>query len=136
MKDFTDASIETLLTTRGGVAAVELKPERVNTLLFSKDKSDVQRIFNALDDEGKELAQRAVLVNMAQDATTDLVNLSPNQFANLVGRRANTLGVVLSEENHQMMKGLKQYLDITRAAEDMVAVGPWESLPGRSNFPG
>ena len=65
-----------------------------------------------------------MLANIAQDATLDVSGLSPTRFANLVGKQANELGVVLSEENHQMMKGLKEYLDLTARAETVANRSP------------
>ncbi len=120
----TNSEISTLLNDFSEAVVTDLlkKPEdlsvaRAAEILYSGDPAKTRRLTANLDADGMALAKEALLTKIAQESTPGITDLSPTQAANQIARRANELGVVLDEPDHDMLKGLMKYLNLTTRAE-------------------
>ncbi len=100
----------------------DTKPETVRSLLFSRNRSDVQRIYSRLSQEGKGHARAAVLLEAAEKSTNQGL-LSPTRFASNIDRMGRQVGVVFTGEDRRVMEGLGRVLRATQRA-DQAALNP------------
>ncbi len=96
----------------------EETPENINKLLFSNQPSDVKRIYQNLDDEGKSYAKAAILKRAYDESLTDKVdkNVSTVQFSNKLRKLSSQTGVFFSKEELERINGLNDVLDVTKRA--------------------
>ncbi|SLK03717.1 hypothetical protein [Novosphingobium mathurense] len=101
---------------KGVLKTSEMTPENVGKLLFSKNRSDVARLFNNLDDFGKSRAQAAVLQRAFDKAISADKGLSVERFVNNVTSLGNNVGVFFRGADKARIEGLVKVLDATRRA--------------------
>ncbi len=106
----------------------EMKPENIRRLMFSKDPSDIERIYRNQTIRGKRLMRSAVLVEAAEKATDikegGIARLSPTKFAERVQKTGHTVGVVFEEQAKRETEGLIRALKATQFAEGAKDVAP------------
>lgn len=121
LADFaTDLSTSTVRRVlRNGNAS----PSEARLLLFSKNKSDVEKLYSGLSEEGKKNA-RAVLVQEFVEKAGGIDEISPAKFLTQLKNAKKTIGVAFEPEEAQRLTGLMRALQFTRRA-DQAAV----SLP-------
>ena len=100
----------------------EERPEVVRSMLFGSSTSDVEKLYRNLSPTGRENARAAVMLEAFEKAGGDEA-LSPARFANNVNRLGRQVGVVFSEDDQAVVKGLMNVLQATRRA-DQAAVSP------------
>lgn len=93
----------------------EATPEIVRQMLFSNKKSDVQRLYRGLTQEGQARARAAILQEAVAKAG-GLENVSPQKFTSEVARLGRQVGVFFDGQDLQAVNGLSRVLDLTRRA--------------------
>ena len=116
LNDFSEAVVTDLLKK-----PEDLSVARAAEILYSGDPAKTRRLTANLDADGMALAKEALITKIAEESTPGITDLSPTQAANQIARRANELGVVLDEPDHDMLKGLMKYLNLTKRAEGAAA---------------
>lgn len=101
----------------------EATPEEARALLFSKNKSDVEKLYSGLSEEGKKNA-RTVLVQEFVEKAGGIDEISPAKFLTQLKNAKKTTGVAFEPEEAERITGLMRALQFTRRA-DQAAV----SLP-------
>lgn len=104
------------------ISDAETTPENVATLLFSKKPSDVKRLVANISPEGRRKAQSAIL-HRAIEKAGGIDNISPDRFANEVGRLGNSVGIVFEGSELASLKGLERLLQSTKQAS-VASVAP------------
>ena len=94
----------------------ELTPENVGNMLFSKNRSDVQRLYANLNDAGKARARAAVLQRAFDKSINSATGLSAETFVNNMKALGNSVGVVFEGADKARIEGLTRLLDATRRA--------------------
>ncbi len=97
----------------------ELTPEVVNNLLFSKKRSEVARLYQSLDNQGRQAARSAV-IGKAYETSGG----SPDKFLNAINRMGEQTGIFFRGDERKYLNGLTRYLDSTRRASRAGAVTP------------
>lgn len=100
----------------------EATPEVVNSLLFSRKRSDVEALYRNLSATGKASARTAVLARAAENAGG--VSVSPDKFAAEVKRLGNQVGVMFSGDELKQVNGLVRVLDATKRAGQASVMPP------------
>lgn len=98
----------------------ESTPEAVNRLLFSTQRSDVERLFKGLTPKGREYAQSALIKQAFDKSVTDAAEgtVSTVRFANELRKLSDQTGVFFNKQDQQRIEGLQTVLDLTRRASD------------------
>lgn len=133
-KDFTkwkvaNARLSSLIeeTKKGGLKRVlevgNLTPESVNSLIFSKNKSDIQRLYSSLTPAGRTNVQSAI-IGRALDKSGGLENISPNRFATELGKLSDQTGVFFNAADKAKLDGFVRVLKATSRAETANLVTP------------
>jgi hypothetical protein len=99
------------------------KPEVVRGMLFGSSTSDVEKLYRNLSPAGRENARAAVMLEAFDKAGSDEA-LSPTRFANNVNRLGRQVGVVFSEDDQAVVKGLMNVLQATKRADQAAASPP------------
>lgn len=97
----------------------DLTPEVVNNLLFSKNRSEVARLYRSLDNQGRQSA-RAAIIGKAYDASGG----SPDKFLNAINKLGDQTGIFFRGEDRRYITGMTRYLDATRRASKAGVVTP------------
>lgn len=106
---------------RGVLQSAETTPENVARVLFSNRPSEVRRLVASLSPEGRTRAQAAI-IQRAMEKAGD--NLSPDRFANEVGRLGRSIGVVFEGADLARIQGLERLLQATKQAGIASAAPP------------
>ncbi len=92
------------------------RPEDIQRLLFSTRPSDVKAVYRALSPEGRAKARQAIISKVAEDASKNADDISPEKFANSVAKLSRNIGVFFSGDELAQIKGLSRAIDLTRRA--------------------
>jgi hypothetical protein len=99
----------------------EATPEIARRLLFSSNKSDVQLLYRNLTPAGQQRARAAILEDaLAKSSTTGEIN--PTRFANELGKRGTSIGVMFNGRDLEEIQGLIRVLNITKRAQESSVV--------------
>lgn len=97
----------------------DIEPEKINRLLFNSNKSQVELLYNNLDDVGRNHAKNALLKN-----ALDKANGSPKKFVNMLNRNDKSFKVFFRGDNRAEVEGLKRLLEHTSRADDAAVITP------------
>lgn len=90
-------------------------PENVERMLFSSNRSDVERLTRNLSPTGRAAAKTAVIKRAYDQAVTDGV-VSPEKFRTALGKLSNQIGVVMSDADRKAVDGFAKLLQATSRA--------------------
>lgn len=93
----------------------ETTPEVVGKLLFSKNPSDVRRLYSNLSPDGRLKAQAAVL-QRAMEKAGGFDNISPDRFAGEIQRLGKNVGIIFQDGDLARINGLTRVLEATKRA--------------------
>lgn len=86
-------------------------PDKVNTMLFSKSKPEVEILYQSLDKSGRDNA-RAAIYNKAHEIAQN----SPERFLSEMNKLRTQNEVFFKGDNKKQLDGLIKYLSATREA--------------------
>ena len=111
MADELDLSVLKRVLNKG-----EATPELIRSLLFNKDKSTVQTLYNGLSDKGQAAARAAIIAKAVVAGTNEAGEISPDKFTSAVAKLGAQTGVFFKGEDLKVLTGLKRVLDYTARA--------------------
>lgn len=121
LSDFaTDLETSTIrrVLTKG-----EATPEEARALLFSRNRSDVQKLFNSLSEDGKRNARGLIIQDMVEKAG-GIENLSPARFTRELKNAGKKIGVAFDPADADRLTGLLRALQFTRRADQAAVTTP------------
>lgn len=89
----------------------DLTPEVVNNMLFSKNKSEVQNLYNSVGRIGRAQMRNGIIGKAMEKSSG-----SPDQFLRQVNLMSNQTGITFKGRDAAYLKGLKNYLEATKRA--------------------
>ncbi|HHX9846656.1 TPA: lytic transglycosylase domain-containing protein [Salmonella bongori] len=89
----------------------DLTPEVVNNMLFSKNKSEVQNLYNSVGQIGRAQMRNGIIGKAMEKSGG-----SPDQFLRQVNMMSNQTGIAFKGRDAAYLKGLKSYLESTKRA--------------------
>ncbi len=89
----------------------DLTPEVVNNMLFSKNKSEVQNLYNSVGQIGRTQMRNGIIGKAMEKSGG-----SPDQFLRQVNLMSNQTGIAFKGRDAAYLKGLKNYLESTKRA--------------------
>lgn len=90
-------------------------PEKINSMLFSKNQSDQKLLFNNLSQEGKANARISIINKIINDSGSE--NLSTAKFISNLKKNDISINTFFKNKDIQKIKGLNKALELTRQAE-------------------
>ncbi|ENJ4832596.1 lytic transglycosylase domain-containing protein [Klebsiella aerogenes] len=97
----------------------DLTPEVVNNMLFSKNKSEVQNLYNSVGRIGRAQMRNGIIGKAMEKSDG-----SPDQFLRQLNIMSNQTGIAFKGQDAAYIKGLKNYLDSTRQASKAAVTTP------------
>lgn len=88
-----------------------LTPEVVNSMLFSKNKSEVQNLYRSVGQVGRAQMRNGIIGKAMEKSGG-----SPDQFLRQVNLMSNQTGITFKGRDAAYLKGLKNYLESTKRA--------------------
>jgi hypothetical protein len=95
----------------------DVTPEVVRSLLFSKNRSDVQRLYKTLTPDGRAAARTAIMQESIEKAG-GLEQISPQKFATQLEKRSNQLGIFFTKDQKAQADGLIRVVKATQRASE------------------
>lgn len=89
----------------------DLTPEVVNNMLFSKNRSEVQNLYNSVGNVGRAQMRNGIIGKAMERS-----NGSPDQFLRQVNQMSNQTGITFKGQDAAYLKGLTNYLQSTQQA--------------------
>ncbi|WP_346283438.1 lytic transglycosylase domain-containing protein [Cronobacter malonaticus] len=89
----------------------DLTPEVVNNMLFSKNRSEIQSLYNSVGQAGR-MQMRNGIIGKAMEKSGG----SPDQFLRQLNIMSNQTGIAFKGEEAAYVRGLKNYLESTKQA--------------------
>ncbi|EBF8601411.1 lytic transglycosylase domain-containing protein [Salmonella enterica subsp. enterica serovar Larochelle] len=89
----------------------DLTPEVVNNMLFSKNKSEVQNLYRSVGQVGRAQMRNGIIGKAMEKSGG-----SPDQFLRQVNLMSNQTGIAFKGRDAAYLKGLKNYLELTKRA--------------------
>lgn len=89
----------------------DLTPEVVNNMLFSKNKSELQNLYNSVGQIGRAQMRNGIIGKAMEKSGG-----SPDQFLRQVNLMSNQTGIAFKGRDAAYLKGLKNYLESTKRA--------------------
>lgn len=89
----------------------DLTPEVVNSMLFSKNKSEVQNLYRSVGQTGRAQMRNGIIGKAMEKSGG-----SPDQFLRQVNLMSNQTGIAFKGRDAAYLKGLKNYLESTKRA--------------------
>lgn len=97
----------------------DLTPEVVNNMLFSKNKSEVQNLYNSVGQIGRAQMRNGIIGKAMEKSGG-----SPDQFLRQVNLMSNQTGIAFKGRDAAYLKGLKNYLESTKRASQAGVTTP------------
>ncbi|ENZ8428167.1 lytic transglycosylase domain-containing protein [Klebsiella aerogenes] len=97
----------------------DLTPEVVNNMLFSKNKSEVQNLYNSAGRIGRAQMRNGIIGKAMEKSDG-----SPDQFLRQLNIMSNQTGIAFKGQDAAYIKGLKNYLDSTRQSSKAAVTTP------------
>ncbi|EEJ5140582.1 lytic transglycosylase domain-containing protein [Salmonella enterica subsp. enterica serovar Hadar] len=89
----------------------DLTPEVVNNMLFSKNKSEIQNLYNSVGQIGRAQMRNGIIGKAMEKSGG-----SPDQFLRQINLLSNQTGIAFKGRDAAYLKGLKNYLESTKRA--------------------
>lgn len=89
----------------------DLTPEVVNNMLFSKNKSEIQSLYNSVGSMGRSQMRNGIIGKAIEKS-----NDSPDQFLRQLNILSNQTGIAFKGKDAAYVNGLKKYLQATKRA--------------------
>lgn len=102
----------------------DVKPEAVETMLFSRSPSELRSLYRSLTNEGRENARSAIIQRMYQNAINAGDELSPNIFATQMKKNGLQIDTFFKGKEKRAIKGFQKLLNATRRAQDASITTP------------
>lgn len=104
----------------------DLTPEVVNNMLFSKNKSEVQNLYNSVGQIGRAQMRNGIIGKAMEKSGG-----SPDQFLRQLKLMSDQTGIAFKGRDAAYLDGLKKYLDSTSRAGRSTT----ETLSGQQTIP-
>jgi hypothetical protein len=101
----------------------DITPENVQKLLFSQNKSSIERLYDNLDSTGRATA-RAAVIRKAVDQAGGLEEFTPNRFLTQIKKLEDQTGIMFKGDDQRQVEGLTRALVFTKRAGEFAANPP------------
>lgn len=115
--ELRDGALKKILNTG------DVTPENVQKLLFSQNKSSIQRLYDNLDSTGRATA-RAAVIRKAVDRAGGLEEFTPNKFLTQINKLQDETGIMFKGDDKREVEGLVRALAFTKRAGEFAANPP------------
>lgn len=95
----------------------DVTPEVARQMLFSRNKSDIQRLYTSLTPQGQSTARAAFIGQIVDDLGKQQKGLSPDSFATALNKYSDGIDVLFQGERKKEIQGLMNAFEATRHAQ-------------------
>ena len=112
-------------------------PENIARKIKGGRLSELRRVNQFLDDEGRQAARNAIIRDALEESGFFRSGANPDRFATALGKapRQRAINVFFQGENRRQIEGVRRLLDLTRRAQQTQAgttTGLAEAVPAAS----
>lgn len=100
----------------------ETTPEAVGSIIFGKTPSTMRRLFNSVNDEGKNKIRAAIMTRALDDSSDLAGNVSPQKFANAIDAMDKSVAEFFPAAEKARLEGFKKLMAATNRAVDATSL--------------
>lgn len=97
----------------------EATPEVVRNMMFSRNQSDIQRLYKSLTPQGQSAARSAFITQIADDLAKQQRGLSPTSFATQMNKYQDGIDVLFEGKRKDEVNGFINLLQNTARAQEV-----------------
>jgi len=97
----------------------DVTPEVARNMLFSRNKSDITRLYKSLTPSGQSSARAAFISQIAADLEKTSKGLSPDSFSTAIKRYSDGADVLFTGDRKSELEGLVKVFDATKRAQEV-----------------
>lgn len=97
----------------------DVTPEVARQMMFSRNKSDVTRLYKNLTPKGQDAARAAFITQIAKDLESTQAGLSPSSLASRMNKYQDGIDVLFEGNRKNEISGFMNLMDATRRAQDV-----------------
>lgn len=101
---------------------VDATPEKIMSLIGSKNQSDLLKLYKNLSQEGRSKVKVSVLNEAMRRARDADGNINPQRFVKVIGELDPQVKTFFTPADMQTLDGLKRVMDITKRAQQATFV--------------
>lgn len=100
----------------------ETTPEEVGKIIFGKTPSTMRRLFNSVDDEGKNKIRAAIITRAFKDSSDIAGNVSPMTFARAIDSMDAAVGEFFPAAEKARLEGFKKLMAATQRSVEATSM--------------
>lgn len=97
----------------------EATPEVVRQMMFSRNKSDIDRLYKSLTPKGRSAAQAAFIGQIASDLSKQQKELTPTSFASALTRYSDGIDALFKGKDKDYVEGFINLMNATKRAQEV-----------------
>lgn len=97
----------------------EATPEVVRNMMFSRNKSDIDRLYKSLTPKGQDAARAAFITQIADDLAKQQKGLSPTSLATSLNKYKDGIDSLFKGQKKEEVEGFVNLMNITKRAQDV-----------------
>lgn len=100
----------------------ETTPEEVGKIIFGKTPSTMRRLFNSVNDQGKNKIRAAVITRAFDQASDTMGNVSPQKFASAIDAMDNSVTEFFPSAEKARLEGFKKLMAATNRSVEATSL--------------
>ena len=97
----------------------EATPEVVRNMMFSRNKSDIDRLYKSLTPKGQDAARAAFITQIADDLAKQGKGLSPTSIATQLNKYKDGIDSLFKGKKKDEVEGFLNLMNITKRAQEV-----------------
>ena len=97
----------------------DVTPEVARNMLFSRNKSDTQRLYNSLTPTGQSSARAAFITQIAEDLSKQQKGLSPTSFTSSLTKYKDGIDILFQGQRKNEIEGFMKLMESTSRAQEV-----------------
>lgn len=97
----------------------EATPEVVRNMMFSRNKSDIVRLYDSLTPKGQSSARAAFITQIASDLSKQQKGLTPTSLATQLNKYQDGVDVLFKGQEREALDGFITLMNATRRAQEV-----------------
>lgn len=97
----------------------EATPEVVRNMMFSRNKSDIDRLYKSLTPKGQDAARATFITQIADDLAKQQKGLSPSSIGTQLGKYQDGIDALFKGKKKDEVEGFMNLMNITKRAQEV-----------------
>ncbi len=97
----------------------EATPEVVRNMMFSRNKSDIDRLYKSLTPKGRDAARATFITQIADDLAKQQKGLSPTSLGSQLNKYQDGIDALFKGKKKEEIEGFMNLMNVTKRAQEV-----------------